>query len=90
MITLFHMFRRLEERLNIFKQKHRNIFFKKTQIRLMRIKTTKYEMKNTLAGMNHCFKHYRKKDSGLEGTGIETKIKHGEKYIFLMNRSSVS
>lgn len=56
----------------------------------MRIKTAKYEMKNTLAGMNHCFKHYRKKDSGLEGTGIETKIKHGEKYIFLMNRSSVS
>lgn len=46
------------------------------------MKTTRYEMKNTLAEMNYYLCIAGKK-SELEGIGIETKIKLKEKYIFL-------
>lgn len=47
------------------------------------MKTVRYEMKNTRAEMNYYLCIAGKKNSELEGMGIETKIKFKEKYIFL-------
>lgn len=52
-ITEFHMFKKLEERLSMLSRVMEDI--KKTQIKFLEMKITMFKFKNTVSGINDSF-----------------------------------